>query len=142
MDVNQIAQQATALLAPVLPYLLTKARDTAVQEAIKKVGKKAWEHANNLWHALRPKVEASPAALEAAQDVATHPDDADSQAALRVQLRKILSEDPELAGEVARLLDVAKADGVAISVGNRSFSNVGGITGSTIITGDHNKVTK
>jgi hypothetical protein len=52
-----------------LPYLL-KGVKLAGQEATKKLGEKAseqgFEQAKALWEKLRPKVEARPAALEAA----------------------------------------------------------------------------
>jgi len=79
-------------LAPFLPYLL-KGVKLAGQEAANKLGEKAgeqgFEQAKALWERLRPKVEARPAVLEAAQDAA-HPDDEDALAALRLQLKNCL----------------------------------------------------
>jgi len=78
--------QLVQFLAPFLPYLL-KDLKLAGQEAAKKLGEKAgeggFEQAKALWDKLRSKVEARPAALEAAQEAAAHPDDADALAALR-----------------------------------------------------------
>jgi hypothetical protein len=71
------------------------------QEAVRKLGETAseqgFEQAQALWDKLRSKMEAGPAALEAAQDAAAHPDDEDSLAALRLQLKKLLAEDQALA---------------------------------------------
>jgi len=108
----QLPAQLVQLLAPFLPYLL-KGVKLAGQEAAKKLGEKAGEqsldHAKALWEKLRPKVEARPAALEAAQDTAAHPDDEDALAALRLQLKKLLAEDESLAKELARLLEQVRA---------------------------------
>ncbi len=102
-DPNEIARQIVPFLAPFLPYLL-KAGEKAAEEAGRKLGAAAWEQAQALWARLRPKVEARPAAQEAVADVAAHPQDEDALAALRLQLRKLLEEDPALREEVARLM--------------------------------------
>ncbi len=103
MDVQTLAKKAAAFLAPFLPYLVM-AGGEAAKEAGKKFGEAAWEQAKALWGKLRPKVEAKPAAQEAVQDIAAAPDDPDAQAALRLQLKKLLAEDETLAAEVARLV--------------------------------------
>jgi hypothetical protein len=78
-----------------------------VKEAGEKLGKDGPEMLKALWAKLRPRVEEKPAAVEAAQDVAKAPEDADAQAVLRVQLRKILEADSSLAAEIAKILEVA-----------------------------------
>ena len=127
-------------LTPLLPYLL-KASEKATEEAGKKLGSEAWEQAKALWGKLCPKVKAKPAAQEAIADVAANPQDEDALAALRLQLKKILGEDPALAAEVACLLEEAKAVGATVSVsGDRSIAIGGDVSNSTIITGDSNKI--
>lgn len=139
MDTQSI-HQLTAFLAPFLPYLL-KAGEKAAEEAGKKLGEAAWGRAKALWGKLRPKVESRPAAREAVQDLAAAPEDADAQAALRLQLKKLLTEDPALAAEITRLWQEAQAAGVAvIAGGTRSVAIGGSVTGSTIVTGDRNTV--
>jgi hypothetical protein len=82
-------------------------------------------------------VEAKPAALEAAQDAATHPDDEDTLAALRLQLKKLLAEDEALAQELARLLPRSGPAGqTVIASGDRSVAIGGNASGNVIITGD------
>ncbi len=140
MDPQTLAQQLVPFLAPFLPYLL-KAGEKAAEEAGRKLGTEAWEQAQALWGKLRGKVEAKPAALEAAQDVAAAPEDQDAQAALRLQLRKLLAEDTTLAAEVARLWGEAQAAGVTVTAaGERAVAVGGSVYGSTIITGDENMV--
>ncbi|MDN5271213.1 hypothetical protein QTO31_04445 [Chloroflexus sp. MS-CIW-1] len=82
-------------------------------------------------------MEARPAALEAAQDAAAHPDDEDALAALRLQLKKLLAEDDSLAQELARLLPQSGPAGqTVIASGNRSVAIGGNASGNVIITGD------
>jgi len=142
----QLPAQLMQLLAPFLPYLL-KGVKLAGQEAAKALGEKAgeqgFEQAKALWEKLHPKVEARPAALEAAQDAAAHPDDEDALAALRLQLKKLLAEDPALAQELARLLPQSGPAGqTVIASGDRSVAIGGSVSGSVIVTGDRNKINK
>ena len=138
MDIVALASSVTTVLVRLLPYLL-KAGDKAAEETGKAVAGQSWEWTKSLWTKLKPKVEANPAALVAAQDVAHAPEDGDLQAVLRVQLKKLLTEDQLLAEEVSRWLEQGKAAGINVSaIGERSVAIGGSITG-TIITGDQNK---
>src|SRR5215212_2158181 len=101
IDINLIADSLTNTLVPLLPYLL-KAGEKAAEETGKTVAGESWEWAKSLWLKLKPKVEAKQAALELAEDVAQAPEDEDARAALRVQLKKLLSEDQSFAEEVSR----------------------------------------
>jgi hypothetical protein len=140
MDIGTMASSVTAALVPLLPYLL-KAGEKAAEETGKAAAGQGWEWGKSLWSKLRPKVEAKPAALEAAQDVAHAPDDEDLQIALRVQLKKLLTEDQSLAEEVSRWLEQGKAAGITVTAsGERSAAIGGDVKSSTIITGDQNKV--
>lgn len=128
----------TAFLAPLLPALL-KIGSQVAQETVEAVGEDAVGFGRKIWDKLRGKVEAKPAAAEAVNDVAERPDDEDLQAALRVQLRKLLEEDPELAADLGRLWEEGKATG-AVNV-TVTASGAGSVAighdaqGSTITTG-------
>lgn len=137
MDIAGLAQDLSTFLVPFLPYLL-KAGEKATEEVGRKLGSDAWDKAKALWAKLYPKVEAKPAAQEAVQDVTNAPTDTDAQAALRLQLRKLLAEDETLASEVARLWEEVKAGGVTIIAGGERSIAARKIEGSTIITGDQN----
>lgn len=140
MDIGALASSLTTILGPLLPYLL-KAGENVAEETGKAIAGQSWEWTKSLWTKLKPKVEAKEAALEAAQDAAQMPDNADAQGALRLQLFKLLTEDQSLAEEVSRLLEQGKAAGINVSVsGERGVAIGGDVKGSTIITGDRNKV--
>ena len=110
----ELAQKLTVFLAPLLPKLL----DQTIIGAGRETGKKALDQSlawgRRLWEKLRPKIDGAPAAVEAAQDVAAHPQDADFEASLRAQLKKLLAADVELANEIAGLCQAAGASGVRV----------------------------
>ncbi len=145
MDISTLAQSLTTYLIPVLPYLL-KAGEKAAEEAGKKLAGDAWDGAKALWAKLWPRVEAKPAALEAVRDAAQAPDNTDFQAALRLQLSKLL-EDQTLAAEIEQLLAQAKggsnvsADRGGVAYGDHARDNIaitGGVKGD-IVVGDKHK---
>ena len=128
----------TKFISPFLPYLL-KLGDKAAEETAKKLGADTWEKAKAIWVKLHPKVEAKPSAQEAVEDVAQAPEDEDALAALRLQLKKLLKEDPTLESEVTQLLAEAQAPQ------SRGNINIGGdvkgvsaydISGGSITQGD------
>lgn len=138
MDVQTLAQQVTAFLAPFLPYLL-KAAEKAAEEAGKKLGEAAWEQAKALWQKLRRRKNVE----QVAQTAAALPDNAALREALRTEIARALQEDPDLAAEVSRLWAQAQATGITVTAaGDRSVAIGGDVSGSVIITGDHNKVEK
>ncbi len=140
MDISVLASLLTTALVPLLPYLL-KAGEKAAEETGKTVASETLEWAKSLWSKLKPKVEAKPAALEAAEDAAQAPGDEDVQTCLRVQLKKLLTEDESLAQEVSRWLEQGKAMGITVTAsGDRSVAIGGNVTRSPIVIGDRNKV--
>lgn len=140
MDIGALASSLTTALVPLLPYLL-KAGDKAAEETGKEIAAQSLEWGKSLWSKLKPKVEVKPEALEAAHDIAQDPDDQDAQAALRRQFRKLLTEDQSLVEEVSRWLEQGEAAGIIVTAsGERSVAIGGDVKGSTIVTGDRNKV--
>ena len=139
MDIGSLAGSITTALVPLLPYLL-KAGETAAEETGKSIAGQSWEWAKSLWSKLQPTVEAKPAALEAAQYAARSPGDEDGKAALRLQLKMLLTEDQSLAEELSRLLQQHKPAGNIVNAsGDRSVAIGGEAKGNTIITGDQNR---
>jgi hypothetical protein len=126
----------TAFLAPLLPTLL-RAGGKAVDGFAGKAGEEAVGVARRIWDKLRGRVEARPAALEAATDVAQNPDDEDLRTVLRVQLKKLLEDDPQLAAEVDELWQQARAvqANTVTASGTRNVAIGGDVSGSSIRTG-------
>jgi hypothetical protein len=116
----------TAFLSPFLPSLLKlggKAIEKATESASGKFGEAAFAKAQAVWAKLSPKVEAKEAAKEAAIDVANSPEDEDMQAALRVQLKKLLEQDEELMKAIEQILTTDAPDGTS---GTQIVQNVTG----------------
>ena len=73
-------------------------------------------------------------------DAAAVPQDEDAQAALRLQLRKLLAEDKDLAREIGQQWAAAQAAGVTITASGERSVAAQTITGSAVVTGDRNTV--
>jgi hypothetical protein len=147
----------TSLAPAVLPYLVRYL--PAMIEAGKFVGGKALEKiaektADEVWKAAQPwigrlmgKIEDKPTALKAAQRVAVSPENEKYQTALEVELEEIFTEDHDLANEIKRILDQAKAAGKQIIAdrGGVAFSdnaqgnvvNTGHIGGDFVVRDKH-----
>jgi hypothetical protein len=108
----------TAFLAPFLPSLL-KLGNKAAEAAAGKLGEDAWNKAKAIWEKLHPQVEAKEAA----------PEDEDSLASLRKQLKKILDNEPALAQEIAKLM---QEDGATGSSGTMFQQTVTGNQNKTV----------
>jgi hypothetical protein len=122
-----------SLLAPHLPFLLGLGKKM-VEKGAEKMGEKGVEE---IWKKLSAPVKAKPSALEAAEDVAKNPEDADAVGAFRNQLKKIL-EDPAneaLVAEISKILEEEKSKSAQSGkfVVNAEGSNIG-------VIGDHAKV--
>jgi len=135
-NIGELAQKISAFLLPLLPYLL-KIGDKAAEEVGKKIGGEGWEQAKALWDKLRRKK----AVEQVAQTAAALPDNQALREALREEIARALQEDGALREEIARLWGEAEAAGVTVTaIGDRSVAIGGSVSGSVIITGDHDKV--
>jgi hypothetical protein len=88
---------ATAAVGAVVPYLAAGGTEVAKTAA------------KDLYGWLKGKLTL--AGQEALADVETAPEDADAQATLRVQLRKLIEAEPSLAADLARLVEALPAAG-------------------------------
>ncbi len=116
---------------------MLKLGEKAAEEVGKRLGSGALDLARDLWDRLRghPDVE------KAARDAAAMPDDPDAQAALRLQIKKLLTEDPALAQELAQIWEKAPAEvRTVVAAGERAVAIGGNVTGSVIVTGDRNRI--
>jgi hypothetical protein len=147
----------TSLAAAVLQYLVHYM--PAMFEAGKFVGGKALEKVventtDEIWKVAQPwlgrlmgKIESDSAALKAAQRVAAAPENKDLQTALKVELTEILAENRDLAEEISRILDQAKAAGKQIAAdrggvayGDNARDNIaitGGVKGDFVLGDKH-----
>jgi hypothetical protein len=116
--------------------LLQEVGEQAAHAAGRALGPDALARARALWEKLDPALKARPAAQEAAHDVAADPDDEDARAALRLQLKKLLTDDPALASQLAQLIGSGDRTVNVTASGERAVALGGGVVGSTIITGD------
>jgi hypothetical protein len=146
IDIAVLATQAWTMIQPHLPVLAT----TATTELAKKVP----EAVSMVWDKIKKKFEAKPAAKEALEDVLKSPDDADTQATFRQQLKKAMTEDESFASDLSKLLEAASGSykatltgGGAIAqgtgakaVGERGVMVDGSMQGGNIVTGDNNSV--
>jgi hypothetical protein len=135
----------TAFLAPFLPTLMKLGSKTLEGMATKagettgtQLTEQAFNKATAIWEKLFPKVEAKEAAKEAAEDVANSPTDEDAQAALRLQLKKILEADPALAQAIDRIMQADAPDGtsgtrIVQHVRGNQNQVIGQVTGGTVI---------
>jgi formylglycine-generating enzyme required for sulfatase activity len=130
MDLDALVKTITSLLAKALPYL-EKGRGKRAEEMGDQLGAVAWEGVKAAWNKLRPKLKEKPSAQEAIEDFQQASDDPDTQAALRLQLKKLLKADPDLAQELADLLPVnaqpityaAEAHDESVIAQNRSVAS-------------------
>jgi hypothetical protein len=142
MDPITLAASATSFLAPYLLKAGQSLADQAVEHLPEGVGK--------VWGYVLEKFHGKPAAEEAANDLASHADDEDSQAAFRRQLKKLL-EDPAVVTELSDLLEKGKesvginvqsgavATGGGVAAGQGGIA-VGGSVGGNIVMGNNNAV--
>lgn len=116
----------TAFISPFLPFLLKlggKALEKSTESASGKFGEAAFAKAQAVWGKLEPKIETKESTKEAAIDVANNPDDQDLQAALRVQLKKLLEQDEDLFKAIEQILKEDAPDGTS---GTQIVQNVTG----------------
>jgi hypothetical protein len=141
MDISipTLVAQAVPILALALPTLLHKTAEGGASEAGKRLTGAGWDLAHGLWGKLAPKVENDPATLQIIEQVAAAPEDADAEAMLRFQLRRMLEADPSLSHEVAQFLQQHAGATTVTNVtasGERSIGIGGNVIGGSIQTGD------
>jgi hypothetical protein len=95
MDSQTISVIATTTVGFLSTYLAK-----AGEAAAKKAGE-------DIYRSLKARFGKKPAAQEALTDLEKAPDDADLQAVVRVQLKKLLAEDEAFAAQLQRLLQKA-----------------------------------
>ncbi len=125
IEIPVLVASAWTTLQPFLPVIATKAAEEIGKTSVDKI-----------WTAIEKKFETKAAAKEAMQDVLKNPQDADSQGAFRLQLKKLLEEDNAFVSDLTKLLESAGS----IEVGKGGVYVGGSVSGSNIITGNNNSI--
>ncbi len=148
LDTVALAKIVTSLLAPAIPYLI-KGGEQAWGEASKKIGADTWGLAKTIWMKFISPSQSQPGGeskntevVKAATEVANNPSDEDAQAALRFQIKKILTDDPELGVEIEKALNEAKAASAQINtrIGGVDISGGATVTNSGNIVGGNQTI--
>jgi endonuclease/exonuclease/phosphatase family metal-dependent hydrolase len=100
MDIESIARRLSSFLAPFLGYLLKQKK---YEGATGDKDTHAWETAKTFWSKLGPGIRQRAALQEVLQDAAVSPYDGDALASLRLQLKKLLSDNKALAEELSSI---------------------------------------
>jgi hypothetical protein len=145
VDVVALANSVWTMVQPYLPVLATKAAD--------EITKKVPEAVSLVWEKIKKKFEAKPAAQEAMEDVLKSPEDPDTQATFRQQLKKAMTEDESFASGLAKLLeaagdaykasligDGASAQGAGAKAVGKGGVMIGGDVNGNFVMGDHNSI--
>lgn len=123
-----VVKLISAALAKIGQNLLDKSGDKVADAISTVVG----EQAGTLFKKVFVKANEKTAAAEALTDIIAEPKNEDAQAALRIQLQKLMQADPQFVQEVHNLLEAAKpaaqAAGVNITVtGSGAAATAGGL---------------
>ena len=125
MDITILSATAVALLSPYLAE--------AGKAAAKKAGEAIADTVPKIYQVIKAKFAQKPTAAEALTELEKNPTDEDLQAAIRVQLKKLLAEDSSFANQLQQLIETAQAV---------AASNITNVTGDGIaVVGDDNIVT-
>jgi formylglycine-generating enzyme required for sulfatase activity len=102
-DISVLASQAADLLAQAYPYLASFGGDV-ISGAGKKLGSEMVEKAKQLLGKIEERKADTKELATAAKDAHNEPEDEDTLAALRRQLKKIMRDDAELVTAMAKIL--------------------------------------
>jgi hypothetical protein len=114
MDANTIATIASAAVSLLVPYLKSFGEGLAKkagEEIGTKSGETAWSKAKRLYETVKAKLSAKPDTARAINALEKSPDDGDTQAAVRFQLKDIMATDESFARELANILKEASEAG-------------------------------
>ena len=100
MDPNNDTALAVAAVNALDPYWPVIAAGAATQ-----IGKELPSAVKKLWDKIWGRCSDKPSARESLDDLLANTDDDDLKAAFRVQLRKLLSAEPDFAEEIGRLVE-------------------------------------
>ena len=114
MDANTIATIAGAAVSLLIPYLKSFGEGLAKkagEEIGSKSGETAWGKTKRLYETVKAKLSTKPDTAKAINALEKSPDDGDTQAAVRFQLKDIMATDESFAHELASILKEASEAG-------------------------------
>lgn len=134
-NIPELASELARIVGPYLPYLV----ETGKKAGDKVVGEVAFAGAKKVWGKIRGKVEKDQAGEKTLQTLARRPDDPRARGAFELLLEDVLSDEPKLAGELAKLLEAAGSKTLFVTgsgSGVQGNDNVTAGAGGTAVGGD------
>ncbi len=138
MDPGTSATLANSVLVALVPGVI-KALGAAAgpiasggEDLAKAVGQAVGQHTAALLKAISARFKGHPAAEEAMNDFVKTPQDVDAQAALRLQLKKLLETDESFRQELLALLEQAQKE----EAGTRTTTVIASGKGAVATGGD------
>jgi len=99
IEISALVTTAWTTLQPFLPVIATK--------GVEEIGKRA---VGEIWNLVKKKFDTKEAAHEALEDLLKKPDSEAFQTVFKVQLEKMLTNDPKFAEELSKLLPSAAGE--------------------------------
>lgn len=135
----ELAQQATALIAPFLPYLMNPAVSAGKDAAVKALGGKfveaGWNRATGIWKKIWPEAEKIPEVVQVIKEVAENADDQEAKAVLSWQLKKVMANMPPDTIDEIRSVIAEKDSETRITTASNGGVAIGGNASGNIIIG-------
>lgn len=135
----ELAQQATAIIAPFLPYLMNPAVSAGKDAAVKALGGKfveaGWNRAAGIWKKIWPEAEKKPEVAQVIKEVAENTDDQDAKAVLSWQLKKVMANMPPDTIDEIRSIIADKGSETRITTSSNGGVAIGGNASGNIIIG-------
>ncbi|MBU7581340.1 MAG: hypothetical protein KAF91_00235 [Nostoc sp. TH1S01] len=122
----------TKLLAPCLPYLLKLggiAAEKTAEKAAENIAPDIWEKSKKIWSKLGTKVESEEELKVAAEQVAAKPESSARQAVFQEELEILLQENPDLAEEIAKILQEEQPTSAEVKINQTVTNNEGQVIG-------------
>lgn len=114
MDATAIATIARATVSLLVPYLKSLGEELAKktgEEIGEKAGETAWDKARQLYETVKAKFSSKPSSANVIKALEESPDDEETQAAVRFQLKEEMASDERFAKELANILKEASEAG-------------------------------
>lgn len=141
MDVSTIATIASTAVALLVPYLKSVSEGFAKkagEELGEKSGELAWTRAKQLHQLVKSKFSAESSGEKAISALEKVPNDADTQAAVRFQLKDMMEVDEEFARQIATILKEADRAGADTVFNTNIHGNVEKLVQMRDVYGDVN----